>query len=98
MIYWSKTDHPHGAGYICLRMLCISSNSVAVKRYNMYNYLHHLQLEGVVVQWCNPLTLKPEQSGGVGSIRDRASPLERHDKGSRTRLALSYFCDPSAWR
>ena len=26
------------------------------------------------------------------------APLERHDKGSRTRLALSYFCDPSAWR
>ena len=55
-------------------------------------------LFGVVAQWCNPLTLKPEQSGGVGSRRDRASPLERHDKGSRTRLALSYFSDPSAWR
>ena len=54
--------------------------------------------EGVVAQWCNPLTLKPEQSGGVGSRGGRASPLERHDKGSRTRLALSYFCDPSAWR
>ena len=54
--------------------------------------------EGVVAQWCNPLTWKPEQSGGVGSRRDRASPLKRHDKGSRTRLALSYFCDPSAWR
>ena len=56
------------------------------------------KFEGVVAQWCNPLTLKPEQSGGVGSRRDRASPLECHDKGSRTRLALSYFCDPSAWR
>ena len=56
-------------------------------------------VEGVVVvQWCNPLTLKPEQSGGTGSRCDRSSPLERHDKGSRTRLALSYFCDPSAWR
>ena len=53
---------------------------------------------GVVVQWCNPMTLQPEQSGGVGSRRDRASPLERHDKRSRTRLELSYFCDPSAWR
>ena len=40
--------------------------------------------EGVVAQWCNPLTLKPEQSGGVGSRRDRASPLEHHDEGSLT--------------
>ena len=24
-------------------------------------------LEGVVALWCNPLTLQPEQSGGVGS-------------------------------
>ena len=52
--------------------------------------------EGVVVQWCNPLTLQPE--GGVGSKPGRAPPLERHDKGSRTRFALSYFCDPSTWR
>ena len=44
----------------------------------------------------NPLTLQPELSGGAGSIPSRAPPLERHDKGSRTRLALSYFCDPSA--
>ena len=57
-----------------------------------------LVLEGVVAQWCNPLILQPEPSGGVGSKPGRASPLERHDKGSRTRLALSYFCDPSAWR
>ena len=46
-------------------------------------------IDGVVEQWCNPLTLQPEQSGGV-------PPLERHDKGSRTRLALSYFCNSSA--
>ena len=38
--------------------------------------------EGVVAPWCNPLTLKPEQSGGVGSIPGRTPPLERHDKGS----------------
>ena len=57
-----------------------------------------LLIEGVVAQWCNPLTLEPKQSGGVGSRRDRASPLKRHDKGLGTRLALSYFCDPSAWR
>ena len=54
--------------------------------------------EGVVAQWCNPLTLKPEQSGGVGSNPSRTPSLERHDKGSRTRLGLLYFCDPSAWR
>ena len=54
--------------------------------------------EGVVAQWCNPLMLKPEQSGEVGSRRDRASPPERHDRGQQTRLALSYFCDLSAWR
>ena len=32
----------------------------------------------------NPLTLQPEQSCGLGSRRGRTSPLERHDKGSRT--------------
>ena len=45
-------------------------------------------LEGVVAPWCNPLTLQPEQSGGVGSSPGRAPPLERHDKGLRTRLGL----------
>ena len=51
--------------------------------------------EGVVAQWCIPLTLQPEEPRGVGSKPGRALPLERHDKGSRTRLALSYFCDSS---
>ena len=54
--------------------------------------------EDVVAQWCNPLTLKPEQSGGVGSIPGSTPPLEHHDKGSRTRFGLLYFCDSSAWR
>ena len=54
--------------------------------------------EGVVAPWYNPLTLQPEQSGGVSSSPGRAPPLDRHDKGSRTRLGLLYFCDPSAWR
>ena len=45
-------------------------------------------IEGVVAPWCNPLTLQPEQSGGVGSNPGRAPPLERHDKGSRNRLGL----------
>ena len=41
--------------------------------------------------WCNPLTLQPEQSGGVGSRRSRAPPLERHDEGRGLdwRLATS---------
>ena len=38
----------------------------------------------LVAQWCNPLTLQPEQSSGVGSKPGRASQLERHDKGSQT--------------
>ena len=43
-------------------------------------------IEGVVVaQCCNPLTLQPEQSGGVGSIPIRAPSLEHHDKGSWTQ-------------
>ena len=40
-----------------------------------------VSVEGVMAQWCNPLTLQPEQSGGVRSIPCRARPLERHDKG-----------------
>ena len=55
-------------------------------------------IEGVVSQWYNPLTLQPEQSGRVDSIPGRTPPLKRHDKRSRTRLGLLYFCDPSARR
>ena len=51
-----------------------------------------------MAQWFNPLTLKSKQSGGVGSSPGRTLPLERDDKGSRTRLGLLYFCDPSALR
>ena len=54
--------------------------------------------EVVMAQWCNHLTLQPEQSGRVGSILGRTPPLECHDKGSRTQLGLLYFCKPSAWR
>ena len=49
--------------------------------------------EGVVAQLCNPSTLQPEQSGRQDSIPGRVPPFERHDKGSQTRLVLSYFCD-----
>ena len=45
--------------------------------------------EGVVAPWCNPLTLQPEQVGGVGSIPDRTPPLERHDNGSSIGFALA---------
>ena len=57
-----------------------------------------LSFEDVVAQWCYPLTLQPEQSGRVGLKPAKAPPLECHDEGSQARLALSYFCDPSAWR
>ena len=68
-------------------------------RQNLTNLCYlYLKYEGVVAPWCNTLTLQPEQSGGVGSSPGKAPPLERHDKGSRTRLGLLYFCDPSAWR
>ena len=53
-------------------------------------------IEGVVAPSCDPLTLQQELSGGVGSIPDRTPPLERNDKGSRTRLGLLCFCDPIA--
>ena len=45
--------------------------------------------------WCNPLTLQPNQSGGMGSIPGRTPPHERLDKGSQTRLGLLYFCVPA---
>ena len=55
-----------------------------------------LSFEGVVALWCNPLTLQPEQSGGVGSKPSRVPPLELHEKGSQTHLALSCCFDPRA--
>ena len=79
---------------------CVSSKLI----YGIYALLSTAGLplqrycvEGVAAPWCNPLKLQPEQSGGVGSSPGSAPPLERHDKGSRTRLGLLYFCDPSAW-
>ena len=64
---------------------------------NLYPFLGDpVGLEGVVAPWCNHLTLQPEQSDGVGSIPGRTPPHECHDKGSRTRLGLLYFCDPCA--
>ena len=52
---------------------------------------------GVVAPWCNALTLQLKKSGGQGLIPGRAAP-QCHDKGQQTQLALSYFCDLSAWR
>ena len=42
-------------------------------------------LDGVVAHWCNPLTLKPEQSGGVGSRRGKAAMTR--GRGSDSHLA-----------
>ena len=52
-------------------------------------YPYFLYLEGVLAQWCYPLALQPEQSGGLGSIASRALPLERHGKGSCTQCLPS---------
>ena len=60
------------------------------------NQTRKFLVEGVVGPSCNPLTLQPEQSGGRRS--NPTSTFERHHKGSWAQLALSYFCDPSAWR
>ena len=82
--YWNTTSSP----YVCkLR-----------KSFNAGSPINFRLHEGVEAQWCNSLTLQPEQSGGVGSIPGRAPQLERHDRALRTRFALSYICDPSAWR
>ena len=45
-------------------------------------------VEGVLVQWCNPLILKPKQTSGVGSVPSRNPPLERHDKGTCSISAI----------
>ena len=44
-----------------------------------------------MAQWCNPLTLKPEQSGGVGSRRHRPHHLSvmARGRGLDKRLAIS---------
>ena len=67
-------------------------------QYNKMPVVTIYRYEGVVAQWCNPLTLKSEQSSGVGSISGRTPPFERHSKNSRTRLGLLDICDPCAWR
>ena len=79
-----------------------SSNKSCGFVYDLMNYpivIEFVSLNIVegVAQWGNPLTWKPEQSGGMVSRHGRASPLEHHDKGLRTRLVRSYFCDFSAW-
>ena len=45
------------------------------------NWQGHWIPQEVVAQWCNPLTLQPEQSGRVGLKPTVAQPLECHDKG-----------------
>ena len=44
-----------------------------------------VSFEGVIAQWCNPLTLQPEQSGRVGLITSRIPPLAHYDKGLWTQ-------------
>ena len=47
--------------------------------------------EGVVAQWCNHPALKPEQSGGLGSIPGKTPPLHRHDKGVADPIRSALF-------
>lgn len=42
--------------------------------------------EGVVVQLYNSMNLQPEYSREQGSIPGRATPLECHEKGSRSQI------------
>ena len=73
-----------------------SPKKIALRAADFYDTSDSKRKEDVVAQWFDPLSLQPEQSGGVGSKLDRAPLIERHDKGSRTRLGQLYFCDPSA--
>ena len=41
-----------------------------------------------MAQWCNPLTLQPEQSGEMGSIPE-TNLLEHHDKQGVTESIRS---------
>ena len=77
---------------ICTFLIC---GDLLYQNFSL-SYMKISYVEEVVAQWCNPLSLQPEQSGGVDSIPGRALPFECRDKGSWTRLGLSYFCDLSA--
>ena len=48
----------------------------------------------VVMQWCNPLTLQPELTGGVGLISRTAPSLEHPNKVSWTQY-LATFAIPA---
>ena len=64
------------------------------QKHIMFSRSYQYHVEGVVAQWCNPLTWKPGQKGKVGLMPSRTPLLEDHDKWLWTRLVLSYFCDP----
>ena len=55
----------------------------------MVSYGHNI--EGILAQWCNPLTLQPDQLGGQRLIPSMAPPLEHHDERSWTLLAPIYL-------
>ena len=42
-----------------------------------------------MAQWCNPLTLKPEQSGGVGSIPELQKVSEPRNQVPRKFSSLA---------
>ena len=51
--------------------------------------------EGVVVQWCNPLTLKLDWSGGVGLIPSGAPSPEHLKKKLQTQLGSLFSAIPA---
>ena len=71
-------------------MIPFPQNFPIVKRSEILSFLQqHNSFQSVVSSGVDPLTLKPEQSSGVGSIPGRSLPLERHDKGSLAKTLLA---------
>ena len=52
-------------------------------KFHSINFALRFLDEGVVAQWCNPLTLLPEQLGGVCLISGRPHYLSGVTKGHR---------------
>ena len=83
-----KIDYRGYKGLI--KVLSLEKNFLSLKIFFSLKVLE-IFFQDVVAPWYNPLTLQPEQSGEVGSNPGRAPPLERHGKGSRTRLGTSHY-------
>ena len=80
--------------FVCSKLSILKMVIFAITKTGRFDVIQKIIVEGVVAQWCNPLTLKPEQSGSVGWKPGRTRQLERHDKGRWTQLALRYSFKP----